>query len=205
MARPKGSPNADFAASRKDLIGRLATALLGEAPPTSLRAMASAAEVTVPTLRHYFGDKDAVLAAVFANCHQEARHELQVAATPTGPFDVSVCDLARHVVAGFRYARLDRLNAVGLIEGLAEPAVAFAYLSSVLEPTIAATEARLQAHIDRGDMVANNARHAAITLLSPIILLFLHQRGLNGETTHPADIDGFVAAHVDGFVRGYGK
>jgi AcrR family transcriptional regulator len=203
MPRPKGSPNDDFAASRAALLLKLRKALLGPQPPSSLRALAQTADVAVPTLRHYFGDKDAVLAAVFADCHGGSARELQVAATPTGSFKKSILDLVQHVADGFRYGKLDSLHAVGLTEGLAAQHVAQAYLNEILEPTIAATTMRLQAHIDRGEMRVVKARHAAVALLSPIVLLFLHQNKLNGAKSHPTDIEAFLVTHVDAFVRGY--
>jgi AcrR family transcriptional regulator len=203
MPRPKGSQNEDFAASRAALLVKLRTALLGHEPPSSLRAMALAAEVAVPTLRHYFGDKDAVLVAVFADCHSGGESELRTAATPTGAFRKSVDDLVRHVADGFRYGQLDRLHAVGLTEGLAASPVAFGYLSEMLEPTIKAVAARLQIHVDRREMRDVSVQHAAITLLSPIIVLFLHQNCLNGAKTHPIDIESFLRAHGDSFFRGH--
>jgi AcrR family transcriptional regulator len=204
MPRPKGSLNDDFEASRKALLAKLRKSLLGPSPPSSMRSMAQAADVTVPTLKHYFGKKDAMLAAVFADCHEGGAQELLTAATPIGGFTASVGHLVRHVADGFRYGGLDRLHVVGLTEGLVEQPVANSYLTEILEPTIEAATTRLQAHIDFGEMQRVSARHAAFALLSPILLLFLHQRGLNGSKTHPTDIEAFIKTHVEGFVRGYG-
>jgi AcrR family transcriptional regulator len=165
--------------------------------------MAAAAGVSVPTLRHYFGDKNAVLAAVFADCRAGGARELLAAATPTGVFRKSVRDLVRHVAEGFRQGGLDRLHAVGLAEGFAERHVARAYLMEILEPTIDAAASRLEEHIRRGDMRSVCPRHAAFALLAPIILLFLHQKALDGSSTHPADVDAALDVHADGFARGY--
>jgi AcrR family transcriptional regulator len=203
MPRPKGSPNDDFAESRAALLDKLRKALLSRKPPSSLRAFAETAGVSVPTLRHYFGDRESVLAAVFADCHIGGAHELQTAAAPTGDFKTSIVDLVRHVEDGFRHGRLDRMHAVGLTEGLAAPPVALAYLTEILEPTIDAIAIRLQIHIERGEMRKVPARHAAIALLSPIVLLFLHQNGLNGSKSHPTDIEAFFATHVEGFIKAY--
>jgi AcrR family transcriptional regulator len=203
MPRPKGSPNEDFTESRAALLNKLRKALLSRKPPSSLRALAEIAGVSVPTLRHYFGDKDAVLAAVFADYHVGGSQELRTASTPTGDFKTSIVDLVRHVADGFRHGRLDRMHAVGLTEGLAAPQVALAYLTEILEPTIEAITIRLQKHIERGEMRKVSARHAAVAFLSPIVLLFLHQNGLNGAKSHPTDIDAFLATHVEGFIEGY--
>jgi len=203
MPRLKGSQNDDFAASRAALLAKLRAALLSPNPPSSLRAMAQVAGVAVPTLRHYFGGKDAVLTEVFADCHRGGANELKVAATPTGAFRKSIDDLVQHIADGFRFGRLDRLHAVGLIEGLASSQVALGYLSEILEPTIEAATTRLQSHIDRGEMRPVPARHAAVLLMSPILVLFLHQHGLNGAITYPTDIQAFLTTHADGFCQGY--
>lgn len=203
MPRPKGSVNDDFAATRAVLLAKLRKALLGDAPPASFRAMAACAGVAVPTLRHYFGDKEAALSAVFADCRLGAAGELALSARPTGAFGASVANLVAHLADGFRHGRLDRLHVVGLAEGFVAPDVARAYLAEILEPTIEAAAARLQAHVDRGEMRRVPARQAALALLSPVILLFLHQQGLDGGTSHPLDIDAFLATHIEGFVRGY--
>ncbi len=205
MARPKGSRNEDFAASRAALVTKLRHALLGLAPPSSLRGLAEAAEVSVPTLRHYFGDKDAVLAAVFADCHDGGAAELLAAATPQGDFRHSVQDLVRHIAGGFEHGRLDRLHAVGLVEGLVEAGVGAAYLSSILEPTLDAVAQRLARHMAMGEMRPVPPRQAALSLLAPILLLYLHQRGLGGLRSHPTDITAFLHMHAEGFFLGFAQ
>jgi AcrR family transcriptional regulator len=200
VPRKKGSPNADFAAKKQDLLRLIRSALHGENPPSSLRSLAKAANVTLPTLRHYFGDREQVFAAVFADCRAGGRRELETAAVATGAFAKSISDLVRHIADGFRYGGLDRLHAVGLIEGLGNARVAGAYLAEVLEPTLSATQARLETHIGRGEMRATDARHAALRLVSPILVLFLHQQALGGAADYPMDTEAFLAGHVDAFV-----
>jgi len=203
MPRKKGSQNTDFAASRRALLVRLRAAVLGDNPPSSYRSLAAAAGVTIPTLRHYFGDREAVFAAVFADCREGGRRELEAAETPTGTFRQSINDLVQHVGDGFRYGRLDRLHAVGLIEGLADTRIAHAYLADVLEPTIQATQRRLEVHMAKGEMRLTTARNAAVVLLGPIVLIYLHQQGLSGALTYLTDIDTFLKEHSDGFVKSY--
>ncbi len=203
VPRTKGSPNADFAEKRRGLVARLRAALLGPDPPSSLRGLADAAGVTVPTLRHYFGTREGVFAAVFADCRAGGQRELDTSAAPSGPFARSVADLLDHVVGGFRHGGLVELHAVGLREGFADRRVAGAYLADVLEPTLAAAAARLDAHIARGDMRPTDARHAALGLVGPVLLLFLHQHALGGSASHPADADRFIADHVRAFVAAH--
>jgi hypothetical protein len=72
-----------------------------------------------------------------------------------------------------------------------------------LEPTISAYAARLTAHVERGEMIGCNVRYAALVLLSPLILLFLHQDELGGRDKHPTDIDEFIVHHAEAFVWSY--
>jgi AcrR family transcriptional regulator len=203
MSRNIGSRNADFETAKAALLGRIRKALHGDHPPSSFRSLAKSAGVTIPTLRHYFGGREELFAAVFADCHAGGRTELEIAQAPSGPFRKSIHDLVRHLVDGFRYGRLDRLHAVGLTEGLLDAGVARAYLADILEPTLDAIRQRLEAHIARGEMRSMNARHAALGLASPVLVLFLHQNGLCGAATYPTEIEAFVADHIEAFVKAY--
>lgn len=203
MPRKKGSLNADFDAARAGLVARLRAALLGSEPPSSYRALAKAAGVTIPTLRHYFADREGVYAAVFADCHAGGQSELDTAATPSGPFPESIRDLVRHFADGFRYGGLTELHAVGLAEGFGNRRVAAAFLGEVFEPTLAATQVRLEAHVARGEMRPTDARHAALRLVGPILLAFLHQHALGGSAGYPLDLDAFAADHAAAFVAAH--
>jgi AcrR family transcriptional regulator len=203
MPRKKGSKNADFDASRAAILVRLCDSLLGDDPPSSYRGLAVAAGATIPTLHHYFGNREAVFSAVFADLHVGGQKELAVTEEPSGKFRKSVSDLVSHISDGFRYGLLDRLHAIGLIEGLSHQLLAKSYLAEVLEPTIMATTRRLDAHLVKGEMRDVNTRYAAISLLSPIILIFLHQNGLCGESDYPIDIDDFLKNHADAFTSAY--
>jgi len=203
MPRTPGSPNADFDQTKQELLDRLRSAVTGENPPSSFRALALAAEVTIPTLRHYFGGREDVLAAVFADCHVGGKHHLEVAATPSGPFAQSIHDFVQHVVGGFQFGGLSELHKFGLQEGFGDRPVALSYLAEILEPTLNACQKRLEAHISSNEMRDADPRHAAIGLISPLLVVFLHQNGLGGSTDYPLDIPKFAANHADAFVRAY--
>lgn len=205
MPRPRGSANTDFAQKRQELLDRLRAMLLGESPPSSFRALAVAANVTIPTLRHYFGDRDDVLAAVFADCHLGGHKELEIAATPSGPFAKSIFDCVHHIIGGFQYGGLRQLHTVGLLEGFGSHPVAQSYLAEVLEPTLNACKQRLEVHIARGEMKDTDARHAAINLISPVLIVFLHQNALGGSKEYPLDIAAFASNHIESFVTAYQK
>jgi hypothetical protein len=73
----------------------------------------------------------------------------------------------------------------------------------VLEPSLVTLEARLQRHAARGELRHENARLAALQLLSPVLLAVLHQRELGGAQCRPLDLSTFIEPHVDAFVRAW--
>ena len=65
MPRPKGVRDADYNNKRTALLHRMMEQVIGREPARpSMRQLADAAGVSVPTLRHYFGDRTAVFAAM---------------------------------------------------------------------------------------------------------------------------------------------
>ena len=76
------------------------------------------------------------------------------------------------------------------------------YLRFFLEPTLQAAEDGLRHYQQQGDIdAAIDVRHAALTLYSPCLVLFLHQNALGGDDYRPADIAGFVTSHAARFVH----
>ena len=78
MARTAGARNADFVQRRKALIDKARLRLSSQdgGVPSS-RELALAAGVSVPTLRHYFGTREALVKAVFTNALEGASVHLQ--------------------------------------------------------------------------------------------------------------------------------
>ena len=64
MSRTSGSRNRDYDTKRQELLKRIGVRLtdLSQGRP-SFRELAAAAGISVPTLRHYFKDRDGVLEA----------------------------------------------------------------------------------------------------------------------------------------------
>lgn len=214
MPRLPGRRNADYAAERARLIRGLAVRL--ETPggaSASFRELAAACGVSVPTLRHYFGDRDGAVRAVLADRHAGGEEHLRTAAGGTAPaaqgasgFDLSVRALLAHVAGGFEHGGLERLHALGLAAGLDHAALGPAYLAEVLEPTLQAVEARLAAHQAVGQLRDDvDLRHAALTLVAPVLLLFLHQQALGGTAVRPADVPALLARHGEACVRAFGR
>lgn len=203
MARILGARNARHGERRAALLARLRERL-GEAGAThaSWRDLAAAAGVGLSTLTHYFGGRDDVVRAVMADDLRQGAEPLAVMATPSGAFGVSVRDAVEHLAAGLSRGGLSRTYATGLVQCLRHPTLGPAFLDTALEPTIRAVEARLQAHIDAGEMLGD-ARAGALLLISPLLVAFLHQAELGGCGTRPLDLVAFARAHAEAFVRGH--
>jgi AcrR family transcriptional regulator len=207
MARTKGARNEGFEERRTALIAALRARLRAPGPAPSMRELASAAEVTVPTLRHYFADREGVLRAVLEDELADGSKQngpLEIAATPSGPFAVSVRDLLQHADEGFAYGGLTDSHAMGLAEGARAEATAADYLRLALDPTIDAFAARLRTHQERGEMRREvDARAAAVQLLSPLVIARLHQDRFGGRTANPIDIAAMLDQQAEAFTRGY--
>ncbi|MBS0360045.1 MAG: TetR/AcrR family transcriptional regulator C-terminal domain-containing protein [Proteobacteria bacterium] len=206
MARTKGATNAGFEARRRELAERLRLGLAeGASPPPSLRELAARAGVSVSTLRHYFGSRDGLVRLVLALHAPGAGRHLAFLREPGDTFEESVRAAAAYIALGLKQQMVAELHRIGLAEGLGRPEIGRAYLIEILEPMIEALEARLAAHMDRGEMERGDPRVAALALISPLILAELHQGALGGAVTRPLDQDSFREAHCAAFIRGYRK
>lgn len=204
MSRPAGRRNADYEQEREHLVNRLLPALLRPGgPELSFREMAQAAEVSPATLRHYFGTREQVFAAALSVLHRAGLPHLHAAATqPISGVRASLDWLLRNVILGWRVG-VGAVHALGLGAGLLHDRLGPAYISEVLEPTLQAAEARLSRHIAEGELELCDVRHAALELLSPIVLGLLHQDSLFGARCRPLDLDRFLEDHLDRFLRAY--
>jgi len=206
MGRPTGSRNPDFESTRASLV-RAVQARLAEpdGARASFREMAGAAGVSVSTLRHYFGSREGVLAAVLEHWNEQGqRYLLAVAAGPLGPLRVSLGSVLAAVGRGFQAGALGEVFAIGLACGLRQPDLGPAYLRQVLDPTLEAVEARLARHIARGELRPGEVRHMALALMAPPLLALLHQGPLGGTRCRPLAYERLCEDHLDGFLRAFG-
>lgn len=207
MSRPKGSRDADHEAKRRDLLARMTLHMVrrdGARP--SLRELAAAAEVSVPTLRHYFGDRTQTVDAVLAECLRRGRPGLDAQRATDKPFGPSIADYATDLVRALtapKTVRLGDVFAVSLAEGFLEPGLGPSALTHIVDPTIDALQDRLAQHVERGEMIATDLRAAAMVLVAPLLLACLHQQQLRGQTTSPMVMDTMVDDLVAAFVRAY--
>lgn len=204
MGRTPGTRNADYDAERERLVERLKRALVEPGGAArSFREMAAAASVSPPTLRHYFGTREGVLAAVYAAIHADGLPYLHaVAAGPLGPARESLGWLLRFTVEGWRQG-VGAIHQLGLTAGLGDGALGPAYVNELLEPMLQAFEARIARHVAAGDLGPCDVRHAAIALISPVLVALLHQQALGGAGCRPLDLGRLLDDHVDRFLRAY--
>jgi len=203
MARPSGSRDRQFEERRVALI-TMARQHLSQpgGRNASWRELATACAVSPSTLAHYFGDRETLVAAILEHARKEGDVYLEMAAQPAGRFDESIQQLVGLLGQG-----LDRgvtaLQVIGLTEGLASPSSAQAYLGHHLEPVLQAIARRLAAHQAQGAMRPANPHYAAIALLSPMVIVRLHQSELGGAVHYPLELSAFDAEHGAAFVRAY--
>lgn len=183
------------------MLGRVALRFKQPDRP-SLRELAVAAGVTVPTLRHYFGDREGVVSAVLADAYARGAPFLALASRPDGPLGPSLRTGLAQIVQGHLFA-VGGFHAIGLTEGLLHRTLGPHYLQTILEPALQAFELRLQAHIDNGELKAISVRHAALGLLAPVVLFMLHQGELGGERVRPGAALDLIEFLVSGFVAAY--
>jgi AcrR family transcriptional regulator len=208
MTRTVGARNAQFEERRTALIAKARERLsLQAGEPPSFRELALAAGVSVTTLRHYFGSREALIKAVFEFYLVTGQRHLDRARAPEAAADLdleaSLKAFLSRVVVGWTQGFVGELHRIGLAEGLRNTRTALDYLNDVLEPTLQALEQRLKVYAAQGVVVDCDTRHAALMLLSPLLLALLHQHDLGGTRCRPLAIPDLIDEHVKVFARAY--
>lgn len=205
MARPRGSRSAEYTARRDELLKRVAAFLVAAYPlRPSFREIAAACEVSQPTLRHYFGNRDGLIAAHLARYGDSGAPFLGHLSVTDLPIAASLKEMAHFVLDGFTLPVVGTAQAVALSEGLASAGVGPDYLGHVLEPALQAVAARLRLHIARGEMQDCNTRHVAAIFVAPLFVASLHQHYLGGRACYPLDLPGLADDAAQAVLRAYG-
>lgn len=202
IGRPRSS---DYETKRQALLDLLEERLVRVGSQASLSALATAAKVSVPTLKHYFGDRDKVICAVLDAGFRRGENFMKIARTTELPFEQSIFDLLMFIQQGFKRGRLGNLHVIGLCEGLHHHTIGPYYLDKIFNPTILATAERLKLHQSRNEMISVDPKDAAICLTSPLIMMLIHQNYLGGSKEDPIDLERFCQTHSDSFVAAYKK
>ncbi|TAL36955.1 TetR/AcrR family transcriptional regulator [Phenylobacterium sp.] len=207
MSRPKGARDADYDAKRTGLLRRITARLMRrETARPSFRQLAEAGDVSVPTLRHYFGDRPALIGAILESYLETGRRGLDAVAEPTGSLEKSIRDYCAALLAAMRAPRDVRLGdvfAVSIAEGLLDSEIGPATLRHIIDPSVEVLRKRLDAHVARGEMIETDTRAAALFLISPLLLAILHQDHLGGRETSPVDLPAAFDSICAAFLRAY--
>ena len=192
MPRPAGVRNHDFERKRTALLDTLTEfALNDDLRRPSLRQFAIAANASEPTLRHYFKDRQGVVIAILEHINKRALSLWDVISTPSTSSATAVEEYFRVTQAGLTHGGFARAHAFGFVEGMADEIVGKAYLEFLLDPALAAVERKLDGTPD-GPKTAEARRAAAFLMLSPILVMTLHQQLLGGKDASPLDQNQFL-------------
>ncbi len=205
VPRPKGARDADYAVKRSALLRKLSARLiqLDDTRP-SLRQLAIAAGVTVPTLRHYFGDREDLVEAVLEEFFVHGERYLERGAEPDGALDRSIrAFLSRFAEVLVEGPKLGDMIAIAFLEGFYSRRLGPAALNYVIEPPLQAMEKRLAAHQARGELGDVDLRCAALMLLSPLVVSCMHQRQMFGDQVRPLNFDPVIDSAVSSFLKAY--
>lgn len=178
---------------------------MAHGPGISLREVSASTGTSLSNLIHYFGDRDGLLEAIAGVNDTEAAPWLALAAGMEGESAAEV--LERYtglLLVGWRFG-LGRVMEIGLAEGLGQERRGMSAVNHLLEPTIQALEALLTRLMDRGQLPRQDARAAALALLSPVLLALIHQDALFGAQCRPLDVEAFTRSHVRRWLEGYGR
>jgi len=203
MSRTPGSRNADFADVRDGLLRNILH-VVSQAPlKTSFSELTAASGVSRATIRHYFSTREELLEALLD--HMSILGEEAAARFPEEdglPLEQSLRDELDRFALAWRVG-VGALFTAGLLWGLGHERLGPAYVRSLLEPTLQRTEAQLARRLSQHGMDAQTARHAALALVSPVLVALLHQEALFGNTCRPLDLTVFLAAHLESFLKGW--
>lgn len=205
MAKKHGSVNADYEEKRMALAHRALMAWREQGVGMSMRALARACAVTVPTLVHYFGDRQGLFDAIMEQSHKEGYiHMSRVShPLPEETVEQAVERFLRYFVVGWQVGGLREVNEMGLGESIANPASGRSYLVHTLEPLLGTCEHLLAGLIAHQKMEPLDVRVAALALVSPVFLALMHQHTLDGEACRPLDVDAMISDHIRGWAQGY--
>lgn len=206
MPRTKGAANKDNEQRKRSILQRIWSHLRQrQGKAVSLREMAAAGKVGLATISHHFGKRDDVIAAILQAKHFEGEEALRILAQPQADFSQSIAAALAHLSTGLEDYDVGDLLGVGLAEGIDHDKLGPVFVEEGLEPIIQAAMARLQVHQARGEMRPDSdVRVAALSLISPLLIGYLHQTSLNGKAAYPMDMEQLHQQICEAFVRGYG-
>lgn len=205
MSRPAGKKNADFDAKASAQLERLSGAWLRLGPGASLRELAADADLSPNNVRHYFGDRDELVAAMLAHLRAQGQPYMALASEAgAGDAEEVLRQFLRGILVAWRRFGVGRMHGVTLAEGLAGGPRGPAYVAEILEPTLVTLETLLGRLVEDGRLPTLDPRVAGLALLGPVVLALLHQDNLGGVACRPLDVEAYAEAQLQGWLRGWG-
>lgn len=200
MSRPSGVRNQDFAQKRQALLDKMEVFILekGNESP-SFRQLAIAAEISEPTLRHYFTDRSGVMVALIENFRDKSAF-MRDATRQASDGIADSLEGYHQLVRRFRQdATFVQAQAFMIRESMADAAARRAYLEHIVEPSIDALADRL-VRTKGGPANYQTARTAGMMLMSSSIFMILHQELLDAKEHAPVDEDWYFE-HIRNWMR----
>src|SRR5689334_13128119 len=142
MGRRPGVRNQDYEATREAIARKILGAVVRRGAQVSLHDLAREADVSIPTIKHYFGDRSGAVAQRTVR-KNAARYIATVAEPGELGLRASLETLATGLAAAWVPAGVGQLFASGMAAGLFDATAGPGYLDGVLEPTVRAMEERL--------------------------------------------------------------
>ncbi|MBK8259353.1 MAG: hypothetical protein IPK82_42700 [Polyangiaceae bacterium] len=210
MGRLLGARNQDYEATKVALARRVRGAVVRRGAQVSLHELAREADVSIPTIKHYFGDRSGAVAEALRTVKEDAAQYTAGVADPGDKgFEASLRALATELAAAWVPHGVGQLFTAGMGAGLFDKAAGPGYLDGVLEPTVLAMEERLRVHARRGEARLDPTdelavRTAALAFLSPLLVALIHQHGLSGIKCRPLPMAAFINELVERFTAAYG-
>jgi AcrR family transcriptional regulator len=211
VGRTPGVKNHDHDERKRLLARKILKVVVETGGHPSLQRLARDTGSSIPTIKHYFGDRSGAVAEALRTVREDAHQQFRAIASPgRAKLARSLQTMVVGLVDAWTRFGVGPLFAAGLSAGLLDDTTGPGYVDGVLEPTVRALEARLTVHARRGELDLEpgdeeGIRAAALTLLSPILVALLHQNDLAGRRCRPLDIDAFVKLHLERFIRAYGR
>lgn len=173
MGRAPGVRNERYAEKRQELLDAVTDYVLRDDVMTpSLRQIAIAAGVSDPTVKHYFGDRTALVRDVLANVgarSEPLREEIRKGKPSIGE---AIEDYLQLMATVPQNSMIVRANLFALRESLIEPSIFKTYIDLVVEPNIGALAERLMSSSGGPGNYAN-ARAAAGMITSNLSMISL--------------------------------
>ncbi len=185
MPRTTGSRNKGFANKKEALLLAMTDfAINGDLRRPSLREFAENAGVTEPTLKHYFGHRQAVVIAILNDIARRGEVIWQALASPSSSSHAALEEYFNVSALGLEHGGFVRSHAFGLVEGLADPEVGKVYVNRLLEPSLQIIIDKLK--LSGAENQPPSVLHTmALGAFAPLLVHSLHQDLLGAETIDP--------------------